>query len=511
MTRLLPGAVLVHLAGSALGLASPADTSPTRRFALVVGANRGAADRVPLRYAVSDAERFAGVVSQMGGVQAADETVLREPTRAALAQALAETRDRVGRAKAESRRVEVIVYFSGHADDRGLMLGRELFGYRELRDAIQAVGADVGITILDACASGAITRFKGGRTLPAFLTDVSQVAQGYAFLTSSSEDEAAQESERLGGSFFTHALLTGLRGGADASGDGQVTLNEAYQFAFHETLAQTTSTEGGAQHPTYDISMAGTGDVVITDVRQNSSSLILGSGYDGRFFVLGPKQHLVAELFKPYGRQVELGLEPGEYQVYFEQEKKLLSTTFKLGDGQRQELAREDMRQATRVPTRRRGGDDFGGGGDFLDGRVRVEAGWNTRFTFMHWLRPDLALQLTYGDRTFFADRTVLGGVRYYLPFTGRVRPHAGLALGRYDIPTWGPLPPHPDQTYPQTYGIVGHHAELGIATSVGLDVYVGRHFNVSLTSQGSFAAGLSSIDTWVGIGWTFGTSKGKK
>ena len=114
----------------------------------------------------------------------------------------------------------------------------------------------MGITILDACASGAITRLKGGRPHPAFLTDASSQVKGYAFLTSSSENEAAQESERLQGSFFTQALLTGLRGAADVSGDGRVTLGEAYQFAFTETLAQTTSTQGGAQHPAYDIKMA---------------------------------------------------------------------------------------------------------------------------------------------------------------------------------------------------------------------------------------------------------------
>jgi len=231
-----------------------------------------------------------------------------------------------------------------------------------------------------------------------------------------------------------------------------VTINEAYQFAFHETLAQTTSIEGGAQHPTYDIRMAGTGDVVMTDVRQNSGSLILGAEYDGRFFVLGPKRRLVAELYKPYGRQVELGLEPGEYRVYFEQDKKLLSTSFTLGDGPRQELVREDLRQARRLPTRLRG-DDPAEKGDLLDGRVRVEAGWNTRFTFLHWLRPDLSLQLTYGDRTFGADRTVLLGARYYLPFSGKARPHAGLAVGRYDIPTWGPIPGPPIEPFPQVYG----------------------------------------------------------
>ena len=105
--------------------------------------------------------------------------------------------------------------------------------------------------------------------------------------------------------------MTGLRGAADVSGDGKVTLGEAYQFAFGETLAQTTTSQAGAQHPAYDIKMAGTGDVVMTDVRQTTASLILGEEYDGRFFVLDARRHLVAELYKPYGRRIELGLEPG--------------------------------------------------------------------------------------------------------------------------------------------------------------------------------------------------------
>ncbi len=153
-------------AAGASSLAAEPVKAPMRRLALVVGANRGAADRVPLRYAVADAERFAEVVTRMGGVQAEDRIVLRDPTRQALVDALAETAVRVGGARAEAERVEVIVYFSGHADDKGLMLGREMLSYRgAARRRSTAVGADVGITILDACASGAITRLKGGRSL----------------------------------------------------------------------------------------------------------------------------------------------------------------------------------------------------------------------------------------------------------------------------------------------------------------------------------------------------------
>lgn len=312
---------------------------------------------MPLRYAVSDADRFADIVTRMGGVEEADRIVLRDPTRRGLMDALSATAVRAGAAKAGAQRVEAIVYFSGHADEQGLMLGREVVSFPDLRRAIQGIGADVGITILDACASGAITRLKGGHPRPAFLSDVGSEVQGYAFLTSSSEDEAAQESERLRGSFFTHALLTGLRGAADVTGDGKVTLNEAYQFAFNETLVQTTPTQAGAQHPAYDIKMAGTGDVVMTDVRENSASLILSEPYDGRFVVLSGRRHLVAELYKPAGRKVELGLEPGEYEVYFAEDRHLLKANVALREGQRQELLRSDLKPAERLPTRLRGSE----------------------------------------------------------------------------------------------------------------------------------------------------------
>jgi hypothetical protein len=491
-----------------LALLLPAGARPAsapsllRRFALVVGANRGAADRVPLRYAVADAERFAELVGRMGGVQAEDSLLLRDPTREALLEALAVTSARTGSARAETQRVEVILYFSGHADDQGLMLGRELLPYRELRDAVHAIRADVGITILDACASGAITRLKGGRTHPAFLSDGSNEVQGYAFLTSSSENEAAQESERLRGSFFTHALLTGLRGAADVSDDGKVTLNEAYQFAFQETLVQTTTTQAGAQHPAYDIRMAGRGDVVMTDVRQTSSSLILGEDYDGRFLVLNGQRHLVAELYKPYGRRVELGLEPGDYEVYFEQDKRLLTSSLKVAAGERRELARDALQPTRRLPIQVRG-EDGAGPPDLLDGRVRVQAGYGTRFTFSHWLAPSLALQLTFGGREFGAsDRTVLLGARYYPSISGRVRPHLGGAVGSFGVLRYQ-LRPMPGGGL--AYEPTESGNEVGIGLGAGVDLYLGRKLSLSLDSQASLAGDRWSIDTWVSIGWTFG------
>ena len=356
------------------GLAAAATGVPARRIALVVGANRGA-DRVPLRWAVADAERFASLMTEMGGVAPGDCIVLREPTRRALLDGLAVVRGRASEPRAGGR-AEVVVYYSGHADEKGLLLGRETLSYRELKDAMHGITADVGIGILDACASGVITRLKGGRLQPGFLTDEAMQMKGYAFLTSSSEDEAAQESERIRGSYFTHALVTGLRGAADSTGDGRVTLNEAYQYAFNETLSQTAATQGGAQHPSYDIRMAGTGDVVITDVRENSCSIVLGPEFDGRFYVRNAKRVLVAELYKPAGRTVELGLEPGSYDIHYEQEPQLLDTSISLVDGERKTVERAAFRPVKRQATQKRGGEEEeqeGSKGLLMDGRTRVE------------------------------------------------------------------------------------------------------------------------------------------
>src|SRR5436853_424709 len=83
------------------------------------------------------------------------------------------------------------------------------------------------IAILDSCRSGAVTttRTKGARKAPAFeiQADGPRDAKGVVILTSSTSDEDSQESDAIGGSYFSHHLASGLLGGADRSGDGRVT------------------------------------------------------------------------------------------------------------------------------------------------------------------------------------------------------------------------------------------------------------------------------------------------
>lgn len=305
--------MIVALALSLLVAQAPPPT--LRRFALVVGANDGGKERVTLRYANSDARAMSKVLTQLGGVDAKDVLVVEDPSPSALSQALTSLQGRLATEKSGSSRVEVFFYYSGHSDEEGLLLKGERLPYTALRSKLEALPAEVRIAVLDSCASGALNLLKGGAPRPSFLVDASSSLSGHAFLTSSSADEAAQESERLKASIFTHYFLSGLRGAADTSRDGRVTLAEAYQYAFAETLARTTSTSAGPQRPGWDIQLVGTGDLVLTDLRAADSKLVLDAPLGGRVHVLGVNGGLVVEVVKAAGKPIELGLEAGDYRV----------------------------------------------------------------------------------------------------------------------------------------------------------------------------------------------------
>lgn len=294
-----------------------------RRLALVAGANDGGAGRVRLRHAVSDAQKVARVLQQLGGVAAEDEAVLFDPAEPALRAALAELAGRVARARGTSPRVEAIFYYSGHSDEEGLLVRGARIPFDDLRAWLDALGADVRIAVIDSCASGSFTRGKGGARVAPFLVDSATRVTGRAILTSSSADEASQESDRLGASFFTAALLTGLRGAADMDHDGRVTLSEAYQYAFQDTLARTERTRAGPQHPEWDLQLVGAGEVVLTDLRGSAASLYLPEEAQGRIFLRDGAGRLVAEVRKLAGQPLELGLDPGRYQVVVERDGKL--------------------------------------------------------------------------------------------------------------------------------------------------------------------------------------------
>jgi len=352
---MLLGALVFAAAAQARAGDNSPDATTIRRFALVASSNDGGPNRTRLRFANSDGESTGRVLANLGGVREGDLIMVSDATRASLTQAFAELQKRIARASRPQLRREVFVYYSGHSDEDGLLLSGERVTYRELRQWIDAADAEVRIAILDSCASGSLIRLKGGVHRAPFLSDVSTQARGHAFLTASSADEAAQESDRVGAAFFTHYLLSGLRGAADANHDRRVTLNEAYQFAYNETLQRTETSRAGAQHPAYDIQLAGTGDLVMTDLHTSASRLVLARELAGRIYVRDNAGRLVVELHKEPTYPVELGLEAGTYRVVLDHDGRIFEGSVQLSAGGRGDVAISDLAPVAPTVSVRRG------------------------------------------------------------------------------------------------------------------------------------------------------------
>jgi hypothetical protein len=162
---------------------------------------------------------------------------------------------------------------------------------------------------------------KGGQRVAAFelpaLADNARPGDGIAFLTASSAQEDAQESDELQGSFFTHAFVTGLLGAADADHDGAVVLDEAYRYAYGTTLRASSQTWRGTQHPTFEYDFRGKGDLVLTRPLAHVSARASVAFPTGLGFLLmrdSAAGVVVLEL-EASAEVRTLSLEPGRYFV----------------------------------------------------------------------------------------------------------------------------------------------------------------------------------------------------
>lgn len=297
----------------AVVLAAQGSAFAEQRYALVIGANPGWASDRPLRYAENDAERVRDVLVALGGFAPDRVVLLRDPD---TAEVRATLRDLARIAKASSEDTLVFLYYSGHADDERLHLKGEPLGFKELHETLRNLPATLKVAVIDACKSGAVTR-KGGTRVDEFAVTVDNPKlSGMVILTSSGADELSQESRALAGSVFTHHFVSGLRGAADANKDAQVTLGEAYHYAYARTRADTATT-GVPQRPSFRYELTGQGELVLARLgATRSAHMTLPKGDDTKYVVLDAHEwRLIAEARADKDRDVTLALAPGNYRV----------------------------------------------------------------------------------------------------------------------------------------------------------------------------------------------------
>jgi uncharacterized caspase-like protein len=311
------GALAVAI-GVTLLSAATARAQVLRRFAIVAGNDAGGGDTRPLLYATADARKVHDILTRLGGVRAEDATLVIAGNAQDLLAAVAKIERQAAEAARRGERTALLFYYSGHAKDGALRLGETRLAIDALKNRIAAAPVDIRIAILDSCKSGAITRTKGARKAPAFEieSEPARNAKGLVILTSSTSDEDSQESDALGGSYFSHHLSSGLLGGADRSGDGRVTLFEAYTYAYDRTVADTAESAAGAQHPTFSYDLAGNGDLVLTDVvTRNEGIYVPREAPSGVYFLVDKQGFVSAEITKGDGVDRRVALSPGRYRV----------------------------------------------------------------------------------------------------------------------------------------------------------------------------------------------------
>jgi hypothetical protein len=334
-----PGRALGILAAAAALLVPATAAAEIERFALIVGNNQGEPEEVELRYAEDDAAKVHDVLRNLGGFRPENMVLLRGDSATSARQALISLDARLRRqTEASGAEAMLFVYFSGHADAAALHLGGTQLELRQLEDLVERSGAAFRILVLDACRSGALTRVKGGQLVapPPLALRERLSGQGSVFLTATSASEDAQESDEIRGSFFTHYLVSGLLGAADASGDGRVVLEEAYQYAYDHTLRASSRTLAGTQHPTFRYDLRGQGQIVLTRVVAQRRAIVhLPEGRSYLLFRDGADGPVVAEVGQ--GDAVRrLSVKAGRYFVRGRAQRYLLEGTVSLaGDSER--------------------------------------------------------------------------------------------------------------------------------------------------------------------------------
>jgi hypothetical protein len=336
---------------------SAAAHADTRRIAVVVGNNAGGPGDPALHYAESDASKVARVLTELGGVAPADMFLVEGRGSDALERVLARARAQVTAAHAvPATRVILIFYFSGHSDGEALELGGDRYSFAALRHWLADTGADVRLALVDSCKSGALLTAKGGSPAPGFqirLTD-GLASTGEALLTSSAADELALESREIGGSFFTHHFVSGLRGAADASGDGLVTLTEAYQYAYAHTIETTGATIVGPQHPAYDYRLTGQGELVLTVLTRRDAAVSLPRGLTRALVIDAAHDQVVAEVDADGAARIAVA--PGRYNIRAWRDGQLRTGAIVVAAGEDRGVAWDDLSIAAPGATRAKGG-----------------------------------------------------------------------------------------------------------------------------------------------------------
>ncbi len=324
-----------------------------RRVALLVGANVGLPEDTPLRYASADARRVAATLREVGQFSSSDLFLLDQaPTPDQVLGQLASVRQLLEQSSGQTL---FVFYYSGHADAQALHLQGQRLLFSELYRQVKELPATVKVGILDACSSGAILGVKGGQRVNwsgargrEELKDRLAV-NGTVFLTSSGADELSQEVKDVSGSIFSHHLVSGLRGAADADGDRQVSLDEVYHYASTHTWMDTALTPAGAQRPARGYELKGQGQIYLSSLQGKDSAFLQFKSQQRHCFITDEAEsRILAEVVASPDKCLRVAVPAGTHVLKCFSDTGYQMATFRAPRGARVEVDRLTFREVPR-------------------------------------------------------------------------------------------------------------------------------------------------------------------
>jgi len=337
---------LVLLCGPLCGVSAAAELA---KVAVVVGANRAPPARATLRYAHEDARRIADVLGSMAGFAKEGVKVLLDPEPKAVLAALDAELSAAQRRGGETL---LFFYYSGHADDRAIFPAGVALPFSELKPRLEDARAKLRIGLIDSCRGGSWTGSKGLKKVEPFEIAGAQTLaeEGSVLIASSTGQENAHETEALRGSFFTHYWNAGLRGAADRSGDGVVSLGEAFEYARSLTIKQTALAGQAPQHPSFQMKLSGRQDFPLVTLIKQRTTLVFEQSI-GPVEVVRLSDGLVVVESTPGARRLRLGLPSGSYLMRRRTPDAVWARVVSLSAGGITNLAETDLERTSLSPS----------------------------------------------------------------------------------------------------------------------------------------------------------------
>jgi len=461
------------------GIARAAEVA---RVAVVVGANRPPAGRAALRYAYEDARRVADVLGTVGGFSTQNIELLFDPEPSAVLSALDRRLQAAGQRVGETL---LFFYYSGHADERAIYPGGASLPFSDLKARLEDPRAKLRIGLLDSCRGGSWTGSKGLHKVEPFEIEASQqlAEEGSVLIASSSGQENAHETDTLGGSFFTHYWNAGLRGAADRSGDGIVSLNEAFEYARGLTIRDSALSGQPPQHPSFQMRLSGRRDFPLISLSRQRTTLVFDQR-TGPIEVVRLSDGLVVIESAHGTRRLKLGLPSGSYLVRRRAQNAVWSHVVSLSAGSVSHL---DESELERSPVRAGGAK----GASLFEAQAASWAGERVFASLAFGVRhaPVIDPGLRVGD----ADGDLVFALRFGTRLARRVWLAAPLALvfdaertGKFNWFAWAGVPTFalakPNDAGVTLSGIAGFGIDSRYRTSE-------RHtFNASFSELGAFS-----------------------